>query len=225
MRSNLWPLAGSNLIAFAFGLASGLFLQRSAEKRAGRKRLSENVLRPLRIQLAEIESEVRARKRPSHWDANSWRAINTSGDILRIKRPLRDTLQNLYDDKFPKYDRAWQAASESLNRRIQGWDRTYGQTSHSPITSWAVPWWDFLNADVCVPPYTEFGEVRVLRLWNSFMDSLRLQELGVTLGRFLEERWSEVQSDTALRQCKSLRSDILKEVPTAIRLLDRSTGD
>ena len=198
LLAHLWPLAGSNFVSFALGLTSGLLLQRRAEKRAGRKRLSDRVLRPLRTQLAEIESEVLARKRPAHWNANFWRELNSSGDLLRVKRLLGEKLQTLFGNQVPKYDTIWQRVSDSLNTKIQGWDREYGTTFDPRLVVRVVPWWDFLSADICVPPYKELGAGPPVRLWNSFLENPKLQQLGVTLEKFLEQRWHEAQSDPLL---------------------------
>jgi hypothetical protein len=117
-----------------------------AAKRTRQSNLSENILRPLRKQLAEVEGDVKIRKRLEHWNANFWREIKNSGDLDRLPRRVRNAVLPLFENLFPKLDMSVIKANEAITGLGNRWDAQYGQTNKSSsIKSCGISWWIFLT--------------------------------------------------------------------------------
>ena len=217
-------IAGPLVAAFLVVLGQYL-LKRRDEKRAERKRLSDQLYVPFRRQLAGAEKSIRLFQRPLTVNPETWTTPRDAGITDKLDRRLRAQLATLYEDTLPNYDKAWNALNEEMRTLGEGWDAKYcdlpdyahAQEHHIvPII-----WWDFLTGDKPCTPIDGLRDGDVLRIWNRFMTPSRFKLLDQSPEQFLIQRWEEAKRNPAMRHYKEYRERALAEIPKAVTMLDR----
>lgn len=238
MQANvsLWIEALRLLVLFAKWIAGPIvaavlvvlgqyLLRRRDEKRAERKRLSDQLYVPFRQQLAGAGKSIRMFQRPLTVNPETWNAPRDAGITDKLDRRLRAQLAALYEDTLPNYDKAWKVLNEEMRTMGEGWDAKYcdvpdyahAQEHHIvPII-----WWDFLTGEKPCTPIDGLREGDVLRISNRFMTPSRFKLLDQSPEQFLIQRWEEAGRNGAMRHYRECRERALAEIPKAVKLLDR----
>lgn len=211
----------------AAGLVAGFqyLLKKRDEKRAERKRFSDQLYMPFRQQLAEAEPAIRTFQRALAINSEIWKNARATGIAQRLGRVLGEQLRMLYEGTLADYDAAWRALNEELDRLRREWDSKYADISnyaeakeHKIVE---INWWQFLTGEGPCTPLDGLREGDVLRIFNGFMTPSRFKLLDQSVEQFLIQRWEEAKRNASMRHYRECRQRALTELPKTVKLLDR----
>ncbi len=213
----------------AAGLVAGFqyLLKRRDEKRAEKKRLSDQLYMPLRQQLAEAEPAIRTFQRALSVNGEVWQKARATGIADKVGRSIKDQLRELYERTLPDYDAAWKALNEEIDRLRGEWDTKYADIAKyaqaKDYNKVEINWWQFLAGEGPCTPLDGLRDGDVLRIFNGFMTPSRFKLLDLSVEQFLIKRWEEASINPAMRHYRDCRQRALAEVPRVIELLGRES--
>jgi hypothetical protein len=161
-----------------------------------------------------------------HWNAKFWSDIKNSGDFSRLPHRVRKAVSPLFENLFPRLDMAVIKANEAITELGKRWADQYGQKSPMSIKSCGIQsWWTFLANDSFHPVAIQYLKADVpFQMFNSYLYPKRLTELGLTFEELQRKMWDDARQASEFVLYRSLRDETLKEVPKALKSLDRAIG-
>ncbi len=224
----IWPYVLSGVVGSCLTAGFLYVFKRRDERRERRKKLTAELYRPARQQLAQASQPIQNHQRGYSIDGELWRKASSSGVAQEVSLSLKLQLESLYERTLPNYDKAWQVLNEEIGRLAGEWDQRYADIHDYQIAAKEhhivkINWWDFLTPDEPITPIDGLRDGDVLQLWNSFMTPARFKLLDRSPEQFLVERWHEATRNEALRQFRELRKRALADIPKSIELLDRNS--
>jgi hypothetical protein len=145
----------TGVVSFASGLVTGYLLEKYRERTRTKTALSENIYRPLHVELTLFLGRIADHVRPG--GSITWQTIKAGGLAKLINKKLRERLDLFYSMTLPEYETAWQACENRINAVREQWDHAYG-TPPGGTQQRDINWFNFLVASECILPLRTINE-------------------------------------------------------------------